>query len=168
MTVSQQDCAVFTQDYRNYLVTVIFQDGQTERSKSRWRWPATAAHSWNPHRQDWPDVPLLPPKPAVKLIRGCGFVALGSRVAEFSTSWWYSTRQPSPDSLARHLQAKLFDGIVAQISKCLAANKTFRIISILNIYGFKTFEIGSFEQFWINYAYENQLVAWLSNPGVTE
>ncbi|XP_042231898.1 unconventional myosin-Va-like isoform X3 [Homarus americanus] len=61
----------------------------------------------------------------------------------------------SRDALAKHIYAKLFDWIVMQINKCFAATeKPFRFIGVLDIYGFETFEINSFEQFCINYANE--------------
>ncbi|XP_063875803.1 unconventional myosin-Va-like isoform X5 [Scylla paramamosain] len=61
----------------------------------------------------------------------------------------------SRDALAKHIYAKLFDWIVKEINKCFAApTKPFRFIGVLDIYGFETFEINSFEQFCINYANE--------------
>ncbi|KAK4298029.1 hypothetical protein Pmani_029591 [Petrolisthes manimaculis] len=61
----------------------------------------------------------------------------------------------SRDALAKDIYAKLFDYIVIQINKCFAApTKPFRFIGVLDIYGFETFEINSFEQFCINYANE--------------
>ncbi|XP_014666593.1 PREDICTED: unconventional myosin-Vb-like [Priapulus caudatus] len=59
------------------------------------------------------------------------------------------------DALAKHIYAKLFDWIVLQINrelKCTA--KKLRFTGVLDIYGFETFEINSFEQFCINYANE--------------
>ncbi|XP_076051638.1 dilute class unconventional myosin isoform X4 [Oratosquilla oratoria] len=61
----------------------------------------------------------------------------------------------SRDALAKHIYAKLFDWIVTQINKCFSAkSKPYRFIGVLDIYGFETFEINSFEQFCINYANE--------------
>ncbi|XP_069970718.1 unconventional myosin-Va-like isoform X8 [Penaeus vannamei] len=61
----------------------------------------------------------------------------------------------SRDALSKHIYAKLFDWIVTQINKCFAAKaKPYRFIGVLDIYGFETFEINSFEQFCINYANE--------------
>ncbi|XP_068247179.1 unconventional myosin-Va isoform X6 [Palaemon carinicauda] len=61
----------------------------------------------------------------------------------------------SRDALAKHIYAKVFDWIVSQINKCFAAKtQPFRFIGVLDIYGFETFEINSFEQFCINYANE--------------
>ncbi|KAI4328583.1 hypothetical protein L6164_020923 [Bauhinia variegata] len=60
------------------------------------------------------------------------------------------------DALAKSIYACLFDWLVEQINKSLAVGKrrTGRSISILDIYGFESFERNSFEQFCINYANE--------------
>ncbi|XP_064471543.1 unconventional myosin-Va-like isoform X2 [Ornithodoros turicata] len=59
------------------------------------------------------------------------------------------------DALAKHVYARLFDWIVTRINKALASkDKVFRFIGVLDIYGFETFEVNSFEQFCINYANE--------------
>ncbi|KAL7645004.1 UNVERIFIED_CONTAM: hypothetical protein RMT77_004828 [Armadillidium vulgare] len=61
----------------------------------------------------------------------------------------------SRDALAKHIYAQLFNWIVLQVNKCFASHgKPFRFIGVLDIYGFETFEINSFEQFCINYANE--------------
>ncbi|XP_064089010.1 unconventional myosin-Va-like isoform X3 [Macrobrachium nipponense] len=61
----------------------------------------------------------------------------------------------SRDALSKHIYAKLFDWIVSEINKCFAAKtRPYRFIGVLDIYGFETFEINSFEQFCINYANE--------------
>lgn len=60
------------------------------------------------------------------------------------------------DALAKSLYASLFEWLVEQINKSLNIGKrrTGRSISILDIYGFESFERNSFEQFCINYANE--------------
>uniref|UniRef100_A0A4W4EA40 Myosin VB n=1 Tax=Electrophorus electricus TaxID=8005 RepID=A0A4W4EA40_ELEEL len=59
------------------------------------------------------------------------------------------------DALAKHIYAFLFDWIVEQINKALyTSTKQHSFIGVLDIYGFETFEINSFEQFCINYANE--------------
>uniref|UniRef100_A0A5B7A873 Putative myosin-1 n=1 Tax=Davidia involucrata TaxID=16924 RepID=A0A5B7A873_DAVIN len=60
------------------------------------------------------------------------------------------------DALAKSIYSCLFDWLVEQINKSLAAGKrcTGRSISILDIYGFESFDRNSFEQFCINYANE--------------
>ncbi|XP_060770466.1 unconventional myosin-Va [Neoarius graeffei] len=59
------------------------------------------------------------------------------------------------DALAKHIYAKLFTWIVSQINKALySSSKQQSFIGVLDIYGFETFEINSFEQFCINYANE--------------
>ncbi|CAH8355756.1 unnamed protein product [Eruca vesicaria subsp. sativa] len=60
------------------------------------------------------------------------------------------------DALAKSIYACLFDWLVKQINKSLAVGKrrTGRSISILDIYGFESFNKNSFEQFCINYANE--------------
>ncbi|XP_034382197.1 unconventional myosin-Va [Cyclopterus lumpus] len=59
------------------------------------------------------------------------------------------------DALSKHIYAKLFNWIVAHVNKALITNITqHSFIGVLDIYGFETFEINSFEQFCINYANE--------------
>ncbi|XP_058097834.1 myosin-1-like [Magnolia sinica] len=60
------------------------------------------------------------------------------------------------DALAKSLYACLFEWLVEQINKSLEVGKrrTGRSISILDIYGFESFDKNSFEQFCINYANE--------------
>ncbi|XP_062298559.1 unconventional myosin-Va isoform X3 [Scomber scombrus] len=59
------------------------------------------------------------------------------------------------DALSKHIYAKLFNWIVEHVNKALMTNiKQHSFIGVLDIYGFETFEINSFEQFCINYANE--------------
>uniref|UniRef100_A0A8C0BSN5 Unconventional myosin-Va n=1 Tax=Buteo japonicus TaxID=224669 RepID=A0A8C0BSN5_9AVES len=59
------------------------------------------------------------------------------------------------DALAKHIYANLFNWIVDHVNKALHATvKQHSFIGVLDIYGFETFEINSFEQFCINYANE--------------
>ncbi|XP_043952705.1 unconventional myosin-Va isoform X1 [Gambusia affinis] len=59
------------------------------------------------------------------------------------------------DALSKHIYAKLFSWIVEHVNKALVTNvKQHSFIGVLDIYGFETFEINSFEQFCINYANE--------------
>ncbi|KAL5993399.1 Myosin-1 [Asimina triloba] len=60
------------------------------------------------------------------------------------------------DALAKSVYASLFEWLVQQINKSLEVGKrrTGRSISILDIYGFESFDKNSFEQFCINYANE--------------
>ncbi|XP_019460646.1 PREDICTED: myosin-1-like [Lupinus angustifolius] len=60
------------------------------------------------------------------------------------------------DALAKSIYSCLFDWLVEQINRSLAVGKrrTGRSISILDIYGFESFNRNSFEQFCINYANE--------------
>lgn len=60
------------------------------------------------------------------------------------------------DALAKSIYACLFEWLVEQINKSLSVGKrrTGRSISILDIYGFESFDRNSFEQFCINYANE--------------
>ncbi|KAJ9553939.1 hypothetical protein OSB04_017984 [Centaurea solstitialis] len=62
----------------------------------------------------------------------------------------------SRDALAKSIYSGLFDWLVDQINKSLSAGKrrTGRSISILDIYGFESFDVNSIEQFCINYANE--------------
>ncbi|XP_057956923.1 myosin-2 [Malania oleifera] len=60
------------------------------------------------------------------------------------------------DALAKFIYANVFDWLVEQINKSLKVGKqiTGRSISVLDIYGFESFQKNSFEQFCINYANE--------------
>ncbi|XP_041825966.1 unconventional myosin-Vb isoform X2 [Melanotaenia boesemani] len=59
------------------------------------------------------------------------------------------------DALAKHIYARLFDWIVEHINRALqTSSKQHSFIGVLDIYGFETFEVNSFEQFCINYANE--------------
>ncbi|KAF5304697.1 hypothetical protein FQA39_LY09474 [Lamprigera yunnana] len=61
----------------------------------------------------------------------------------------------SRDALAKHIYAELFNYIVAVINKTLETDAIkHKFIGVLDIYGFETFEVNSFEQFCINYANE--------------
>uniref|UniRef100_A0A6Q2XQN1 Myosin VB n=1 Tax=Esox lucius TaxID=8010 RepID=A0A6Q2XQN1_ESOLU len=59
------------------------------------------------------------------------------------------------DALAKHIYAHMFDWIVEYVNRSLhTSSKQHSFIGVLDIYGFETFEINSFEQFCINYANE--------------
>ncbi|XP_010149156.1 PREDICTED: unconventional myosin-Vb-like, partial [Eurypyga helias] len=59
------------------------------------------------------------------------------------------------NALAKHIYARLFNWIVQHINKALHTTlKQHSFIGVLDIYGFETFEVNSFEQFCINYANE--------------
>nr|XP_057931095.1 unconventional myosin-Vc isoform X2 [Doryrhamphus excisus] len=61
----------------------------------------------------------------------------------------------SRDALAKRTYAHLFDCIINRINKALQVpGKQHAFIGVLDIYGFETFDINSFEQFCINYANE--------------
>ncbi|KAG8223286.1 hypothetical protein J437_LFUL001563 [Ladona fulva] len=63
--------------------------------------------------------------------------------------------QAARDALSKHIYACLFNWIVQVINKTLESSiKTHKFIGVLDIYGFETFEVNSFEQFCINYANE--------------
>ncbi|XP_006657835.2 myosin-1 isoform X2 [Oryza brachyantha] len=60
------------------------------------------------------------------------------------------------DALAKSIYAHLFDWIIEQINHSLGTGReyTWKSISILDIYGFESFNKNGFEQFCINYANE--------------
>ncbi|XP_041794288.1 unconventional myosin-Vc isoform X1 [Chelmon rostratus] len=59
------------------------------------------------------------------------------------------------DALAKQIYAHLFDCIINRINRALQVPaKQHAFIGVLDIYGFETFDINSFEQFCINYANE--------------
>jgi myosin-5 len=68
-----------------------------------------------------------------------------------------SSAEATRDALAKHMYAEQFCKIVQRINKNLSTSKaedTFSFIGVLDIYGFETFDVNSFEQFCINYANE--------------
>ncbi|XP_027696656.1 unconventional myosin-Vc isoform X1 [Vombatus ursinus] len=59
------------------------------------------------------------------------------------------------DALAKKIYSHLFDFIVERINRALQfSGKKHTFIGVLDIYGFETFDVNSFEQFCINYANE--------------
>ncbi|XP_061891963.1 unconventional myosin-Vc isoform X2 [Entelurus aequoreus] len=61
----------------------------------------------------------------------------------------------SRDALAKRIYAYLFDCIINRINRALKVpGKQHAFIGVLDIYGFETFDVNSFEQFCINYANE--------------
>ena len=59
------------------------------------------------------------------------------------------------DALAKKIYSHLFDFIVERINQALQfSGKQHTFIGVLDIYGFETFDVNSFEQFCINYANE--------------
>ncbi|CAM9227513.1 unnamed protein product [Lampetra planeri] len=59
------------------------------------------------------------------------------------------------DALAKQIYARLFDCVISSINTALQVPaKQHAFIGVLDIYGFETFEVNSFEQFCINYANE--------------
>ncbi|XP_077423265.1 unconventional myosin-Vc isoform X1 [Vanacampus margaritifer] len=61
----------------------------------------------------------------------------------------------SRDALAKRIYAHVFNCIINRINKALQVpGKQHAFIGVLDIYGFETFDINSFEQFCINYANE--------------
>ncbi|KAM3609650.1 uncharacterized protein V6R79_018209 [Siganus canaliculatus] len=59
------------------------------------------------------------------------------------------------DALAKHIYSQVFSWIVDRINVALkSASKQHSFIGVLDIYGFETFDVNSFEQFCINYANE--------------
>lgn len=68
----------------------------------------------------------------------------------------YLQAEAARDALAKHMYAEFFAWIVAVINRSLESSSEdkYRFIGVLDIYGFETFEVNSFEQFCINYANE--------------
>jgi myosin-5 len=62
------------------------------------------------------------------------------------------------DALAKHIYAQLFNWIVTVMNSFMKSSQTYqRFIGVLDIYGFETFDINTFEQLCINYANEKLL-----------
>ncbi|EDQ91224.1 uncharacterized protein MONBRDRAFT_17957 [Monosiga brevicollis MX1] len=62
--------------------------------------------------------------------------------------------QGARDALAKHIYAHIFDWVVARINEVSHQTRQRRCIGVLDIYGFETFKVNSFEQFCINWANE--------------
>lgn len=59
------------------------------------------------------------------------------------------------DAFSMLLYSRLFDWLVKRINDSIQARQTFHsYIGVLDIYGFESFQVNSFEQFCINYANE--------------
>ncbi|XP_014493730.1 myosin-2 isoform X3 [Vigna radiata var. radiata] len=60
------------------------------------------------------------------------------------------------DAIVKFIYASLFNWLIDQLNKSLEVGKkcTWKSISILDLYGFQTFQKNGFEQFYINYANE--------------
>ncbi|CAG9853568.1 unnamed protein product [Phyllotreta striolata] len=59
------------------------------------------------------------------------------------------------DALVKHVYSELFNWIVLIINRMLESEvPRHRFVGVLDIYGFETFDVNSFEQFCINYANE--------------
>ena len=80
------------------------------------------------------------------------FTTVGEVLTKPLTSEQASNAQ---DALAKHIYAKMFDWIVDKVNISLhSSSKQHKFIGVLDIYGFETFQVNSFEQFCINYANE--------------
>lgn len=67
----------------------------------------------------------------------------------------FDEAQTAKDALAKFIYAQLFNLLVDQVNASLVTKqKAKNTIGVLDIYGFETFEVNSFEQFCINYANE--------------
>ena len=61
---------------------------------------------------------------------------------------------PRPDSLAKTTFQALFDTIVGRVNGVSAGPSAARTIGILDIFGFESLKVNSFEQLCINYTNE--------------
>eukprot|EP00127_Corallochytrium_limacisporum_P002284 Clim_evm72s109 gene=Clim_evmTU72s109 len=67
----------------------------------------------------------------------------------------YKDALDAKDALVKFVYKTMFDWIIGRINKALKPEKqSNRFIGVLDIYGFETFKVNSFEQFCINYANE--------------
>ncbi len=73
---------------------------------------------------------------------------------EFTKPMNFEEANNCRDALAKLLYGSAFNWIVDGINKSLNIGKYKSFIGVLDIYGFETFEVNSFEQFCINYANE--------------
>lgn len=122
MTVSQPDCAKFTQDCRNRSVTYL--PGWTDRkdqSQGNDDLPPLCYPDTLTGKTDLTS-PSCTPKASCDTdwrMWLCRSRITNGRV--FNKPMILNEATFSRDSLARHIQAKLSDGIVAQINNCLPA-----------------------------------------------
>eukprot|EP00741_Cyanophora_paradoxa_P018970 tig00021108_g18313.t1 len=79
----------------------------------------------------------------------------------FAGGEWYTIEHTmdqaveARDALAKALYGRLFEWLVQRINKCIRNDeKTVAFIGILDIFGFESFKVNSFEQLCINFANE--------------
>ncbi|OQR98013.1 myosin-like protein [Achlya hypogyna] len=88
--------------------------------------------------------------------------ALTKRQIKAKDEWYVvqltlAQAEEARDAMARSVYGYLFDWIVAKVNTCIggdAVARSDRFIGVLDIFGFESFDVNSFEQLCINYANE--------------
>ncbi|RQM24623.1 hypothetical protein B5M09_003089 [Aphanomyces astaci] len=88
--------------------------------------------------------------------------ALTSRQIKAKDEWYQVHLTPQQaddarDALARSIYGYLFEWVVAKVNRCIGSSsplESSKFIGVLDIFGFESFDVNSFEQLCINYANE--------------
>ncbi|RHZ34840.1 hypothetical protein DYB37_009606, partial [Aphanomyces astaci] len=88
--------------------------------------------------------------------------ALTSRQIKAKDEWYQVHLTPQQaddarDALARSIYGYLFEWVVAKVNRCIGSSSSLessKFIGVLDIFGFESFDVNSFEQLCINYANE--------------
>ncbi|XP_064785223.1 unconventional myosin-Vc isoform X3 [Oncorhynchus masou masou] len=108
--------------------------------------------SSDPHIAAFSDLLGVSPDGVTRWLCHRRFVMVAETVVKPVTS---KRATNARDALAKQIYAHLFDCVIQKINAALRVpGKQHSFIGVLDIYGFETFDINSFEQFCINYANE--------------
>uniref|UniRef100_A0A8C8S7E3 Unconventional myosin-Ib n=1 Tax=Pelusios castaneus TaxID=367368 RepID=A0A8C8S7E3_9SAUR len=88
------------------------------------------------------------------LERAFSFRTLEAKQEKVSTTLNVAQAYYARDALAKNLYSRLFSWLVTRINESIKVIFLYKVMGVLDIYGFEIFEDNSFEQFIINYCNE--------------